>query len=812
MTGSGLIRGGGTNFPHPRTGALNKFTGAGLGVSAGLALLLACFGSGILLAVSSEISVRWWQGAVLLLAVLPGLAGWRYHRSEPVLATLVVIAGMAGFILGAGAWHQTDSLRSLQGQMVILTGTVDVATVQQRPDGVTLELQVEELRSGEGEEAQGTPLAGRVRLFVKQAREAWPGQEFHGRFLVKGNLQPLSGMANPGIRDSNLAGRLKGVGGRLTIGRGQLWQLQGRLSLLTRFQQGVNFLRQQALRRLSSREGTLLLSMTLGGYRDLEDEVTDIFRGNGLAHLLAVSGTHVAFLTAMTLCLTSRWSRRAQKVFVAAINIVYAVACGLAPAVLRAVACSLVLLAGTTPERRAHRGRLLTGLALGLLAYKPLWLLDVSFQLSFVTVAGLVWILPRVQQYLPQRLPAVVREAAAVTLTAQLVSLPLVIWYFHQFSPVALLSNILLLPALAAALLCFLPGLLLVALLPGLAQLCFAPALFLTRGALAVGQILLKLPGAVFSCGHWGYLRTAAYYLALFSWLTPGWWERLSIQGQRLLLAAGLSVFIGLGCWQVIKPVPLTVYHLDVGQGDAALLVTPDRQYFLIDTGGLSGDYDVGTRVVVPALRYLGVSRLDGLFISHGDHDHAGGAAAVVKNLYVRCIFRGPATPSDDEQKLLDLLTPATRVQTLAAGQQLQFGTTRVEVITAGQGALTANESSLILRFTCGGQKLLFTGDATGEEELAATSTDVEAHLLKVSHHGAASSSEAGFLQRVRPRLAVISVGRHNLYGHPAPDTVMRLAGCGARVLRTDVLGAIKVVFDGSALKWYSYRYQPASF
>jgi competence protein ComEC len=812
VKGTGLAGTGTVVTAGRRLGAATKFTGAGPGVSAGLALLLTCFGSGILLAVFSQVPVRWWQGALLLLAALAGLAGWRYRSTALVLAALVVLAGTAGLILGARAWHETDSLNSLQGKLVILTGTVAVGTVQQRPEGVTLELEVEELRSGIGAEAAGVPVPGKVRLFVKQLREAWPGQQLQGRLQVKGELTSLAGMANPGTRDSELAGRLQGLGGRLTVGRDQWRNLPGGLSVLSRFQRGVNYVRQQALQYLPHREGALLLSMTLGGYRDLDEEAAAIFRGNGLAHLLAVSGTHVAFLTALALGLTSSWPKTQQKIFIGALNLVYAVACGLAPAVLRAVACSLVLLAGATPQRRAHRGRLLAGVALVLLAYKPLWLLDVSFQLSFVTVAGLIWVLPQLLLYLPQRVPAAIRELAAVTLTAQLVSLPLVIWYFHQFSLVALLSNILLLPALAAALACFLPGLLLVALVPGLACLCFVPALFLTRGALAAGQLLLQLPGAVQTCGHWGYLRTAAYYLLLFSWLTPGWWGHLSIRSQRQLLAVSLSIFVGLGCWQLLKPLPLTVYHLDVGQGDAALLVTPDRQYYLIDAGGLSGAYDVGARVVVPVLRYLGVSRLDGLFISHGDHDHAGGAAAVAANLPVRRIFRGAAAPSEDEQKLLQVLTPATSLETLTAGQQLQLGSTLVEVITAGQGAVTANESSLILRFNCGGRQLLFTGDATGEEELAATAAGVEAQLLKVSHHGAASSSEAGFLQRVRPRLAVISVGRHNLYGHPAPDAVGRLLASGAQVLRTDVLGAIKVVFDGSALKWYSYRYQPASF
>jgi competence protein ComEC len=225
----------------------------------------------------------------------------------------------------------------------------------------------------------------------------------------------------------------------------------------------------------------------------------------------------------------------------------------------------------------------------------------------------------------------------AVTLTAQLVSLPLVLWYFHQFSLVALVSNVLLAAGAGRwPWLCFVPGLLLaVSLVPFLAQLCFAPALFLVRGALATGQVFdwpcCRGPFKPAATG--AICARLAYYLALAGWLTPGWCCRLSSSGQRQLLVVSLAVFVGLGCWQAWQPVPLTLYHLDVGQGDAALLATPDRRYFLIDAGGLSGDFDVGARVVVPALRYLGVTELEGLFLSHGDHDHAGGAAAVAEAL-----------------------------------------------------------------------------------------------------------------------------------------------------------------------------------
>ena len=813
-----------------------------MNVSTGLALLLVCYCTGVLCATGTGISFSARQIFVLLLLCIIGAWGYIWQKSKFTMLILLLGTFWMGLILGAASWHGGDALRTLQGKKLIINGTVDVASIQQRPDGISLELQAEEIVAdfvaGSGEQTKQFSLAkavsvgnmsvkkvgesasiiGRIRIFMKRGQERWPGQIYHGRFQVTGELRPLTGLANPGTRDSEMAARVAGLSGHMSIGMDQAVRLPGRQTLWTRLQRLVSFVRVRALDKLPSREGPLLLSMTLGGYRGLDEDVVATFRNNGLAHLLAVSGTHVAFLTALALAVTRTWPRSRQKVFVAGLNMIYAAACGLAPAVVRAVLCSLVLLAGQGPQQRAHRGRLLAGVAFIILVVKPLWLLDVSFQLSFVTVAGLIWVLPKLQLYIPMSWPGALREPVAVTLTAQLVSFPIVVWYFHQVSVIALVSNLLLLPALVLALLCFIPGLLLCPVVPVLAQLCFYPAVFLVRGALAAGNILTLCPVALLSCRHWGWWRTGAYYLFMAVWLTPGWCSRLSYKIRRIMFFLSVCIFVGVGLWQEFRPIPLTVYHFDVGQGDAALIMTPDRQNFLLDTGGLGGDYDVGEKVIVPALRYLGVRQLDGLFLSHGDHDHAGGAAAIVNTIPVRHIYRGTGGFSDDEKRMFQVLkqfygpTSSNMLHQLKSGQILKLGKTTVEVLAGSEAVQTTNESSLILRFKCAERKLLFTGDAPGTEELTTTGEDVEAELLKVSHHGSRSSSEPVFLQRVQPRIAVISVGRDNLYGHPAPEVVLRLQKNGILVLRTDLLGALKVVFDGSSLKWYSYRYQPREF
>ncbi|MBQ5544327.1 MAG: ComEC/Rec2 family competence protein, partial [Clostridia bacterium] len=183
-----------------------------------------------------------------------------------------------------------------------------------------------------------------------------------------------------------------------------------------------------------------------------------MFRDNGIAHLLAVSGTHVAVL-ALILQALLRPAGKKGTVFVQLFLVLYALLCGLQPAVLRAVAMACVLLWGRSRELKADSVRLLLLTAWTLLLANPFWLFDISFQLSFVTTAGLLLAGPKVTAYIPQNLPDWLRTVLGVTLTAQIFSFPFSVYYFHRVSLIGLASNLLLLPALELAVLLFLTGL-----------------------------------------------------------------------------------------------------------------------------------------------------------------------------------------------------------------------------------------------------------------------------------------------------------------------------------------------------------------
>ena len=342
--------------------------------------------------------------------------------------------------------------------------------------------------------------------------------------------------------------------------------------------------------------------------------------------------------------------------------------------------------------------------------------------------------------------------------------------------------------------------------------------LFVLAGTLLLP--LLKLIGwlaawnwSSVTVGSWPLLCSAIYYLLLLLVLGNSDWDDFSNKERRLLIACCCFTLVGIGVYDKIRPQPLTVHFIDVGQGDAALVITPQRQTLLIDTGGLRGDYDTGRRIILPYLRYLGIRSLDVMLLSHGHHDHAGGAAAVAQNIPIGKIILPQEPPAADVQALLR--NTKAQVEHAQTGSNYSLGNTELQIVSAPVSSSTAadaNESSLIVRVASADGSIVFTGDATEDEELLAAGQIQPSQVLKVSHHGSDHSSCMPFLTAVRPQIAVISVGAGNSYGHPGSSALQRLAAVGSQVWRTDLGGAIKITFDGGPVKCYSYRYQKEYF
>ena len=305
-----------------------------------------------------------------------------------------------------------QQLAACFGRQLVVYGAVEPLSVR-RQDGFSSAV----LRCYKVYSDTELAYSGRLRVSVKgELPQA-------GCVVLKGTLEQLDSLRNPGGFDAASYNRVQELGGRLS--KAQLLKTEPQVLWWQRFTLWNKKLSERMEATVGAEHGALLSGMMLGGSGRLDEETRELFTDNGLAHLLSVSGTHIVLLTGLLLALLQWVPLPWRKVIVITLLTAYALLCGLRPPVLRALAMSSVLLLGGSG---AERGRLLCLVAALLLCLQPLWLADIGFQLSFGAAAGLLWLLPACQRLLPQALPAPIGEAAAVSVAGQLAVLPLEVY------------------------------------------------------------------------------------------------------------------------------------------------------------------------------------------------------------------------------------------------------------------------------------------------------------------------------------------------------------------------------------------------
>ncbi len=744
-----------------------------------LLFILGCYGS-----------LEWWQlknySVVLMGVLLVLLVSLRLKRLHKFWGVSVC---MIFFLLGAwaGSSAPPNPAKELQPyfkQQVLAYGSIAPESVKRYSYGTSFVLRCEQ--------TEGFNYSQNLRVFTKE--KDIPQM---GKVWCSGELLPLNTLRNPGGFDGERWHFLQGLGGRLRKAKVEIVSEEG--SFLDKLAVFNLRLRERILEVVPNESGTLLCGMLLGGSIGLSDEVREVFAANGLAHLLSVSGTHFALLAGFLLLLLRPLPVKVRKILVFVLLCAYALLCGIKPPIVRALCMSVVLLFGGSG---AVRGNLLCLTGIVLLCFRPAWLLDVGFQLSFGAVAGLIWLYPKLKGYCCHYLPAILGEAIAVTMAAQLAVLPFLVTYFHQLQLISLVSNILLMPVLELATILTMVGVTFNFVLP-FGEMLITLAAWLVEQVLVQAKLLASLPFSTVIVGSLPLFCVVLYYFTLAIWADIPCLQFIRNRERKLFLRVVSALLFGTVLWKHFAPIPFTAYFLDVGQGDCAVIHTPERKVIVIDTGGLK-NYDTGSRVLVPFLRSLGESKVDALLLSHYDYDHAGGAEALARNIQIESIILPSADTSSEVEAALLRNEKFTFVERASVGKQYDFAGTVLEIIDV-------NEVSTVASMKYGNHSLLFTGDTNVSRENLLKHLD-QYDVLKVAHHGSKHSSSWKFLEQVRPKVAVISVGVGNSYGHPHAETLQRLASVGSTVLRTDEVGAIKVTFDDVGIKWYSYVYHRNDF
>ena len=555
---------------------------------------------------------------------------------------------------------------------------------------------------------------------------------------------------------------------------------------------------------LQGERRAVLAGIVLGEDEGLTDELQDDFKASGLYHLLAVSGQNITFLALSVVGLA--WllglSRLAGEVVAIAAILAYVLAVGWQPSVVRAgVAGALASLAWLVSRPR-DRWHFLAWGALVLLAWTPASLLEPGFQLSFAAVGAIFLAVPRLQAALEgYPLARWLRDAIAVSTACGAATAPILWLQFGSVPVYSLPANVLVALAIGPLLGIALLGALVQPLLPPVAlALAFANG-WIAAYIAACARILANLPFAEIGSG-------AAVAVLLGTPLTLLLLRRLPRWRRRAALAVVAAVLPAVLLWQLAPraapppPRGLRITFLDVGQGDAILLQVPQ--------GAVLVDQGVPEARVSKQLRRLGVRRLAAVVLTHPDRDHVGGAAAVIRGLRAGAILEPRLTASSPFRR--DALSAAAdrgvRVLETRAGDGFTLGRLRLRVLWPNQPGSRADDPNLlavVLLASYGEVDALLTADA--ETIVTARLLSRRVEILKVAHHGSADPGLASELRELRPAVAVISSGRGNEYGHPAPSTLAALrASPGLRLYRTDEDGRIVIESDGRGLAVRSER------
>ena len=739
--------------------------------------------------------------AAVLAAVVHARVGGRAPRDRLVPGALLVAFALAGAALGAGARRDVEAdcrLRLPDGARVTVRGVLGAnarAVVRDgRPRSPRVPVEILELREGR-RLVRGC--GGEVS--VRMPRDAGP-MRAGTEVVVRGSWAryPAPDGRTSWPRNPAYAGvveaREAAVRAPPDLASHPLLTLRGRS--------------EAHLHHVFPRHGALADALLLGRREGLDRELVDRFAQSGLVHLLAISGGHVA-LIATALMLVGSMLRRGRREVTWSTLVLVAAYLAVIGAPASAVRSGIMVglgLVGILLQRPSAMLPVVAASALAILAFQPAAVLDPGFQLSFAGVLGIMLLRWPMMRHVPdgwKQHPAArwTVESLVVSVAAFVATAPVTAYHFGQVAPVSIVANLPAVPLTSLALVGVVVSALVEPLAPPLGRM-FADGTGLALDLLdAVARYAAAVPG-----GHraveppQGWLWAAVAVVVLLA-LDAGAKMR---SGVRWIVATGAACAAFLGLPAVAASVgagALEIHFIDVGQGDAVAIRTPADRWILVDAGPRDEGFDAGERRVVPFLRSRGAERVEALVLTHPHADHIGGAPAVINAIPVGRVI-DPGLPAGTPW-YLDALraAEARRVPWSEAreGRSLALDGVVVEFLWPRPGSLDfvadANKISAVMRVRYGGFSALLTGDAGDEEEAAvlARHPGLRAQLLKAGHHGSRTSTSAALLDAARPGLVVVSAGRRNRYGHPAPETLRRLEARGIPVARTDREGTVSV-------------------
>lgn len=563
----------------------------------------------------------------------------------------------------------------------------------------------------------------------------------------------------------------------------------------------------------------IVTAVLIGDRTGLPDPIRLRLQSAGTYHVIAISGGNIAILAALivgALLLCGITGRLAASLTLLLL-VGYAQIVTAGPSVWRATLMAVLYLAARLLDHRSPPWQAMAIAAALVVCARPLDVRDAGFLLTFGATAALLEVARRVSNSgRGRRVVVWVTASIAASLAVELALLPINASIFSRITGAGLVLNLLAVPVM---------GLVQVAGI-GIVVLDGIDTLAGLAGWVAHAAATILVESArIVEAAPWLVVRVPAPPVALVLF----YYGALAVMvGARGRLRAGAAAVLAIVAAAVVSGQPaawmsrdpsaraLHVTTFDVGQGDSTLVEFPDRSTLLVDSGGIpfgGGSFDIGARVLAPALWARGVRRLDTLLLTHGDPDHIGGARAVVADFAPARVWEGiPVAPHAGLSAVLARAREAgARIEQRVTGDAATVGGVLVRALHPPapdwERLRVRNDDSVVLELIHGEVAVLLLGDvgAAVERGLVATLTPSRVRVLKVAHHGSRTSTSRELLDWWRPQIAMISVGRGNTFGHPAPEVLARLESIGAAIYRTDLDGQITMVTNGHEVHVSTY-------
>ncbi len=753
----------------------------------------------------------------------------RQFKRGALLPPFLLFCGGAGLLV-----HQLVSTPFTGGDLRHFVGQGEIDLVaqvdrppQHFPQQVLLQLKAIEMHAGGAIQS----VSGSFRLTIYHPEVPF---EYGDRLRMRVRLRRPQQFGTPGAFPYADYREREGWSGVATLSRLDRIQKigEGGNPALRSLYRGREQIRQKIRTSLYEAPAALLLALIIGETGYLTEPIREAFSASGTTHILSISGSHLALvavlifgatrwmllrLPAPLLLRLSLWKIPSQWAALATAGPVtlYALLAGGEVATVRSLVMIWVYLFSIWIGRSGEIKTTLSLAALLIVAFHPQAVFDLSFQLSFFSVLMISLTFSWWKGAFPadplekerSRYYTYLIEPGRLmllsTLGATLGTAPLTLFYFHQFSWVGLLANLLLIP---------LAGWVIVplGLLSALLSFLFGEHFPFAGGHQLLGSLYYRLtaffahfPGADLHAAAPPLWMIVIFYGAMIWMFTRG----VSWKWLVPAVAAFFIVFLGVGKVR-FAPERLRVSFIDVAQGDATLIEFPNGKTMLID-GGTGGSFHVGRIAVAPYLWERGIRTIDYLVGTHPQMDHIGGLSYIVQKFNIKEVWTNGQTrdlpfyqvfsealeEKGLRQKIISSEEPPMEID----GCRLFFLNPPVENFFEEEAL---NNHSIVLRLVCpelgGGFSLLLTGDIEQgvEQRLVKSGTDLVSTVLKVPHHGSISSSDPSFLAAVSPKVALFSVGRNNPYRHPHPKVLAAYRALSAATYRTDQDGAVTIEAD----------------